>query len=221
MPNFLVIGAGRSGSTSLYHYLAQHPQIFMSPVKEPKFFALEGHALDFRGPGDERIRVDTTTTLTAYRSLFDGVRGELAVGEASTLYLSHEAAADAIARHVPEMKLIAILRDPAERAHSAFQHLTRDGYEPLANFEDALCDEPRRMAEGWYYFGATTSDSTRDRSACTCTRISGASRSPSCRTSSRSSASTRGFVPMSRRATTSRAGRGTPGSSGCWPAATL
>src|SRR4030065_405156 len=54
LPNFLVIGTGRAGTTSLYHYLAQHPQIFMSPVKEPKFFALEGHSLDFRGPGASR-----------------------------------------------------------------------------------------------------------------------------------------------------------------------
>ena len=152
LPNFLVIGTGRAGTTSLYHYLAQHPQIFMSPVKEPKFFALEGHSLDFRGPGDERIRAETTTTLSAYRQLFDGVRDEIAVGEASTLYLSHETAPDAIARYVPDVRLIALLRDPAARAHSAFQHLTRDGWEPLAEFEEALRDEPRRIAEGWYYF---------------------------------------------------------------------
>ena len=148
LPNFLVIGTGRAGTTSLYHYLAQHPQIFMSPVKEPKFFALEGHSLDFRGPGDERIRAETTTTLSAYRQLFDGVRDEIAVGEASTLYLSHETAPDAIARYVPDVRLIALLRDPAARAHSAFQHLTRDGWEPLAEFEEALRDEPRRIAEG-------------------------------------------------------------------------
>jgi hypothetical protein len=151
-PSFLIIGTGRAGTTSLYHYLAQHPQIFMSPVKEPKFFALEGHSLDFRGPGDERIRTETVTTLVAYRRLFEGVRDEIAVGEASTLYLSHEVAPAAIARHIPHAKLIAVLRDPAERAHSAFQHLTRDGYEPEADFEEALRDEPRRIAAGWYHF---------------------------------------------------------------------
>ena len=66
---------------SLYHYQAQHPQVFMSALKEPKFFALEGHPLDFRGPGDERIRAETTTTLEAYRRLFHGVRAEIAIGE--------------------------------------------------------------------------------------------------------------------------------------------
>ncbi len=151
-PNFVVIGTGRAGTTSLYHYLVQHPQIFMTAVKEPKFFALEGHPLDFRGPGDARIRAETTTILSEYQRLFEGVRDELAIGEASTLYLSHEAAPEALARYVPDAKLIAILRDPAERAYSNFQHLTRDGHEPCADFEDALRDEPRRIAEGWYYF---------------------------------------------------------------------
>ena len=69
-PNFFIIGAGKAGTTSLYHYLKQHPEIFMSPLKEPKFFALEGHALDFRGPYDDRIREGTTTDRAAYLRLF-------------------------------------------------------------------------------------------------------------------------------------------------------
>ena len=152
LPNFLVIGAARSGTTSLYHYLAQHPQIFMSPVKEPRFFALEGHPLDFRGPGDERLRADTITSFDRYQELFAGAGDEIAVGEASTVYLSHKAAPDAIARYLPGVRLIALLRDPAERAHSAFQHLIRDGWEPLTDFGEALRDEPRRIADGWYDF---------------------------------------------------------------------
>ncbi len=150
-PTFLVIGAAKAGTTSLYRYLEQHPQIFMSPVKEPRFFALEGHSLDFRGPGDERIRLETTTSLEAYRKLFDGVQDELAVGEASVLYLHHDRAAAAIAKYVPDVKLIAVLRHPAERAYSGFLYRTRDGREPLRNFEDALREEPRRIADGWYY----------------------------------------------------------------------
>jgi hypothetical protein len=102
LPNFFIIGAAKSGTTSLYHYLRQHPEIFMSPVKEPRYFALAGHPLDFRGPGDERLRQLTTTTLDAYLQLFAGVRNEPAVGEASVLYLHHEDAAEAIAHHVPE-----------------------------------------------------------------------------------------------------------------------
>jgi hypothetical protein len=152
LPTFFVIGAGKAATTSFHYYLAQHPQIFMCPLKEPKFFALEGHALDFRGPGDERIREGTVTELGAYRRLFAGVRGERAVGESSTLYLNDAGAAERIARHVPGARMIAILRDPADRAHSAFLHLTRDGFEPEADFAAALRDEPRRRAAGWYFY---------------------------------------------------------------------
>jgi hypothetical protein len=123
----------------------------MSPVKEPRFFALEGHPLDFRGPGDERIRPGTTTTLEAYRKLFEGVGAERAVGEASVIYLHHELAPEAIARYIPDVKIVAVLRDPVDRAYSAFLHLARDGYEPLAEFEDALRAEPRRITDGWYF----------------------------------------------------------------------
>ncbi len=150
-PNFIVIGAAKAGTTSLYHYLDQHPQVFMSPIKEPRFFALEGHALDFGGPGDEVLRERTTTTLEAYQKLFAGVRDERAVGEASVLYLHHPAAAAAIARAIPDVRLIAVLRNPVDRAYSGFMARTRDGYEPLSSFEEALDAEPRRIAEGWYY----------------------------------------------------------------------
>ena len=151
LPTFLVIGAAKAGTTSLYRYLEQHPQIFVSPVKEPRFFALEGEVLDFRGPGDERLRRDTTTSLAAYRALFSGVRDERASGEASTLYLHHPRAAANVAKHVPDVQLIALLRNPIERAYSAFLHRTRDGFEPCRTFEDALRDEPRRIAAGWAY----------------------------------------------------------------------
>jgi hypothetical protein len=149
-PNFLIIGAGKAGTTSLYHYLRQHPQVFMSPAKEPKFFALEGHPLDFRGPHDDRIRRGTTTSLAEYLALFDQVRDEAAIGEASTIYLGDPRAPGAIAERIPDARLVAILRHPAERAFSAHQHLVRDGYEPLTRFEDALAAESQRMADGWY-----------------------------------------------------------------------
>ncbi len=149
-PNFFLIGAGKAGTTSLYHYLRQHPEIYMSRFKEPKFFALAGHPLDFRGPHDDRIRAQTTTTESDYLALFDGVADEKAIGEASTIYLGDFGAADAIAARVPEARIAAILRHPAERAFSAYQHLLRDGYEPLPTFEAALEAEPRRKADGWY-----------------------------------------------------------------------
>jgi hypothetical protein len=150
LPNFFVIGAAKSGTTSLYHYLRQHPQIFMSPIKEPRFFALEGDPLDWRGPGDERYRAKSITTLDAYRALFEEVNGEPAVGEASVLYLDHPEAPDRIARRIPEARLIAVLRNPAEKAYSSYLFKCRDGDEQL-EFEDALRAEPQRIADGWYW----------------------------------------------------------------------
>ena len=55
MPNFLIIGAAKCGTTALHHYLKQHPQVYMSPEKEPNFFAFEGQSVCFRGPGDDKI----------------------------------------------------------------------------------------------------------------------------------------------------------------------
>lgn len=151
LPNFLVIGAAKAGTTSLYRYLEQHPDVFMSAIKEPRFFALEGRPVEFCGPGDERVYDETATTLEGYRRLFARAGRARAVGEASVLYLPHPRAAAAIAGRIPDARLIVVLRNPAERAYSAFLYRTRDGYEPLRTFEAALADEPRRIAAGWYY----------------------------------------------------------------------
>lgn len=150
-PNFFVIGAGKSGTTSLYHYLKQHPQIFMSPVKEPKYFALAGQSLDFRGPGDQRIVPQTTNTRESYLDLFKGASDEPILGEASTIYLNTGDTARRMAEQVPGAKLVAILRHPADRAYSAYMHLRRDGYETLPSFSEALEAEPHRAREGYYY----------------------------------------------------------------------
>ena len=152
LPNFLVIGAGKAGTTSLYHYLDQHPDIFMSPIKEPKFFALEGGVPDYRGPGDREVWSSGTSRAIPdpkeYEALFDGVSGEKAIGEASPVYLCNAGAPGRIKRHVPEARLVAVLRDPAERAYSAYLHMLRDGRERLG-FAEALAEEERRTRAGW------------------------------------------------------------------------
>jgi hypothetical protein len=150
MPNFLVIGAGKAGTTALYEYLDQHPQIYMSPVKETNFFALEGERAVFRGPGvQERINSWSVTNIEDYQALFDRASDETALGEACPLYLYSPKAPGRIRHHVPDAKLIAILRNPVERAYSAFTHLIRDGREPFDNFERALEEEETRIADNW------------------------------------------------------------------------
>lgn len=149
MPNFLIIGAIKSGTTSLCYYLKQHPQIYMSRVKEPRFFALEGERVNFRGPGDYNIADESVTDIKIYRTLFQSISGERAAGEASALYLYSFKAPQRIYHYVPNAKLIAVLRNPIERAYSSFLHCIRDGREPLDDFTEALLEEEKRIRNSW------------------------------------------------------------------------
>lgn len=155
MPNFFVVGAQKAGTTSLYHYLDQHPEIFMSPVKEPLFFSHEmdpsGNArrLGFRRP--VLPRNPRFANVEEYRRLFDGVDGEKAVGEASPLYIYAPGTAERIRRYVPGARIVAILRNPADRAYSAFLYALRIGVEPLTDFAEALRAEKRRIGDNWHY----------------------------------------------------------------------
>lgn len=151
MPNFLVIGASKSGTTSIHRYLEQHPEVYVSTLKEPKFFALEGERPDYKGPGDGEAWRDSVTSIGEYEALFDGTTDERAVGEVSPVYLYSEKAVGRIKHHVPDAKLIAVLRNPVERAYSSFLHKRRDGREPFDDFVQALDAEDERMREGWAY----------------------------------------------------------------------
>jgi hypothetical protein len=136
-PNFLIIGANRSGTTSLFHYLRQHPEIYLSPGKEPMFFTLYGTPPDPRRPDAATTRRGVFR-VEDYLALFEGVTAERAVGEASTSYLADPRAPARIRHHIPAVRLFAILRQPAERAYSAYRYHVRHGMESLANFADAV-----------------------------------------------------------------------------------
>lgn len=151
-PNFLVIGAARSGSTALFDYLSQHPDIYTSDPKEPHFFAFMGTRPAFRGPGDdETINRHAVTEEGAYRALFRDARGARAVGEGSVSYLYYPCAPKNIERTVPDVRLICILRNPADRAHSAYQYVRARTYEPLPDFRQALAREEERIEAGWHH----------------------------------------------------------------------
>lgn len=148
LPNFLIIGAAKAGTTAFWHYLNQHPQIYMSPHKEPRYFALCGRPVDFRGPGDA-TRFRFVTDFEEYEGLFSGVGGERAIGEASPWYLYVPSAAPAIKDRIPDVKLVAILREPVERAFSNYLHAVREGLEPLKTFREAMEAEEGRIQAGW------------------------------------------------------------------------
>jgi hypothetical protein len=145
LPNFLIIGAPKAGTTSLYYYLRQHPQIFMSSIKEPNFFATDGLERQLKDPFD-RVWIDQSITeLEKYCSLFSNVNDEKAIGEASTSYLGSRHAAHRIHYHVPDVRLVAVLRQPVERAYSHFCHLGRDGHEQAPDFRSGIRGEEERI----------------------------------------------------------------------------
>lgn len=150
MPNFFIIGAARSGTSSLYEYMRQHPQIYFPELKEPMYFAFQQQKLSFQGPGDEAgINSKAVTDAAAYKALFRGVRNETSVGEASANYLYHSCVAQNIRAELPDAKLICILRNPVERAYSSYLYTLRDGRETERSFEAALAREEQRVADNW------------------------------------------------------------------------
>lgn len=130
MPNFFILGAGKCGTTSLYHYLGHHPDIYMSPVKEPCFFCKEFQVV--KSPID-------------YARLFDAAEKEPLIGEASHVYFTSPASAQTLQTFFPAARFVLILRHPADRAYSLYHHMRRYGYETIGTFEKALKAEEKRF----------------------------------------------------------------------------
>lgn len=146
-PNLFLVGAPRCGTTTLYEVLDEHPDVFMSPNKEPWFYAFEGDERPFVGPGDgQGVR-----TRIEYEALFAGASSFGVIGEASTLYLASARAPMAIYDDVPGARIVVSLRNPVERAHSNFIQHQWQKRETL-EFGAALDAGPRRVAEGWAPF---------------------------------------------------------------------
>jgi hypothetical protein len=135
-PNFFIVGAPKAGTTSLYSYLDQHPQIYMSPIKEPSYFASELRPENFHsqfqlrmlreaenvrkylaGPMTEKRFGGPVVDWESYLRLFQNAREGQAIGEASASYLWSASAAGNISARIPGARIVMILRDPAERAY--------------------------------------------------------------------------------------------------------
>ena len=141
LPNFFVVGAPKAGTTSLYHYLDQHPGIYMSSIKEPCFFSTEFRAENFdpvlrrtaardarnlsrfiADPAGKKRFGGIITAWEDYQRLFSNATGESALGEASVCYLWSPTAPANIAAKIPDARILVLLRDPAERAFSQYLH---------------------------------------------------------------------------------------------------
>ncbi|MGH7553532.1 MAG: sulfotransferase [Longimicrobiales bacterium] len=149
VPNFLIIGAVRSGTSSLYQYVRQHPEVFVSKVKEPTFFRFVDADLPSGVPGADWLQENAVTTRREYEALFTTAAGARAIGEGSATYLSDPEVPARIQATIPGVRLVAILRDPAERAYANYRGLRRDGIDRTPTFEDALRDEERGKRDSW------------------------------------------------------------------------
>lgn len=126
-PDFIIIGAQKCGTTSLYQYLIQHPQVVPASQKEVHFFDLNfAQGVDW------------------YRQQFKPISQGFITGEASPYYIFHPLVAKRIYKLFPQVKLIALLRNPVERAISHYYHEVRLGCEKLGLL-DAIAQEPARL----------------------------------------------------------------------------
>lgn len=152
-PTFAVIGAARSGTTAITEALRRHPDAFVTTPKEPHYFAFAGQTLRFTGPGDaEGINASAVTDPSRYLALYAGADDSPARGEGSvsTLYYHHESIPTMRALDAG-LRLVVVLRDPVDRAFSAFQYLRMRGREPEPDFATALGLEDDRRAAGWHH----------------------------------------------------------------------
>src|SRR4051794_1541363 len=139
LPNFLVIGAPKAGTTSLYHYLATHPQVFVSDPKELRFFIEE---------------INWRKGLGWYESQFAGADGAVARGELTPEYALHPVyggVPERIASVLPDARLVYLVRDPIERMRSQYRHRVLDRLEarPIA---DAFRADPQYLDGSRYAF---------------------------------------------------------------------
>ena len=146
LPNFFIVGAPKAGTTSLYAYLDQHPQIYMSPLKETHYFCSEVRPENFKDEDRPRLYQNLSalqeylqgamrekrfgglvSSWDDYVALFRNASDEIAIGEATPLYLWSESAPRNIAARFPHARIIINLRNPIDRAYSNYLHMVTAG----------------------------------------------------------------------------------------------
>ena len=171
LPNFFIVGAPKAGTTSLYAYLDQHPEVYMSPLKEPNYFAVELRAENFSKEDQPRIAREAAalrdyldgdmrdkrfgglvSDWLDYGKLFRNASTETAIGEASPMYLWSGSAAHNIARRLPHAKIIISLRNPVDRAYSQYLQMTSIGMIRRSfrqQIQASMMDERRCFGPSW------------------------------------------------------------------------
>lgn len=151
MPNFFIVGAAKAGTTSLYHYLRFHPQVFLAKKKEPRYYAYEGERKeDFCGPDTKDLISSIVKTRYEYQMLYSRVNGEIAIGEASPAYLYSKVAARKIYTDNPDARIIAIFRNPVDRAYSHYLDNLCSGWETCRDFASTIDQQIRGNRNDWW-----------------------------------------------------------------------
>jgi len=149
MPEFIIIGAAKSGTTALYEYLVEHPDVFMSPIKETNFFAWDASGVKSIF-GDKPNNYFPVKSISKYQEIFAKAEAGKVCGEASPLYLESATAAIKIRETIPNTKIIVILRNPADRAFSDYCMQIRHSYTG-ETVEEGLAPDSHSVQGGNYY----------------------------------------------------------------------
>ena len=146
LPDFLIAGTAKAGTTSLYYYLCQHPQVFARTLKELNYFAY-GDPVVTEGWPHLPFRAKTWE---AYLEFFASAPADHLTGEASPIYFDSPQAVSQIAQRLPQTKVIISLRDPRARAYSGYLMHVREGHKPLT--DDQFLESNARFIVGGFYF---------------------------------------------------------------------
>lgn len=163
-PDFVIAGAAKAGTTALYTYLQQHPDLYFSPIKEPHFFSSDIQPAHFRPEFYKNTVPDLTGYFSndplperfqafirdpaAYQALFREASAQQLTGEASTTYLYSTVAASNLQAYRPDAKVILILRNPVERAYSHYLMALKFGFTDQS-FQQALRADKQQHPKGW------------------------------------------------------------------------
>jgi hypothetical protein len=155
LPNFIVAGFPKCGSTSLYYYLYEHPEIYLPKQKELHYFTYPIIKQQDAGKNDKAVKRFHYGSLNAYSKLYKDIQNEKAIGDVSPSYANYPSVIPKIKETLgADTKIIITVRDPIKRAYSNYLHLVREGREELP-FYEALQAESKRKKEGysdfWYY----------------------------------------------------------------------
>lgn len=154
--DFMIVGIARCGTTSLYHYLRQHPDIGLPNKKEPKYFSSKFKQFPHQGPGDPQVDEEIIKSKNEYARIFESIRDHRIIGEASSdyFYFHKKVIPELKLNYGSNLKIIICIRNPSERAYSAYSNLVRDSRETLS-FKEGLLEESNRIKNNydwmWHY----------------------------------------------------------------------